>query len=98
MKINLEFNDRTSLLISEVIRNAEHLHGENVKVRVSPDSSAPIDIIYFGIQQMITSEQLSLLYDSDNYNKDISVLRATTLSKLGSILDQVIIDNETRVT
>lgn len=98
MKITLDYNDATSLLASEVVQNAKHIFGDNVRVHVSPDSSAPNDIIYFGIQQLITSEHLSILFDSDMYQTDLRNLRASALATITNILDQVIIDNETKVT
>jgi hypothetical protein len=50
------------------------------------------------LQQLITHEQLSLLYDKDTvYQKDIKKLRESVLYKVTEIIDQVIIDNESKV-
>jgi len=56
------------------------------------------DHIYFGLQQLITHEQLSLLFDRDNtYQQEIKKLREHVLYKITEIIDQVIVDNESKV-
>lgn len=98
MKVNLTYNDETSLTVEEVVKNAQHHFGKTVKVETYADSLAPHDVLYFAIQQIITYRQLALLYDSKySYQKDIKVLRAEVLSKLEDILDSVIIDNESKI-
>jgi hypothetical protein len=63
-----------------------------------PESTMAYDHIYFGLQQLITHEQLSLLYDKDTaYQQDIKKLRESVLYKITEIIDQVIIDNESKV-
>ena len=97
MQVTIQYTDSSSLLLAEIVRNAKHSFGENTQVTVGPDSNKASDIIYFGVQQLITSDHLSLIYDSENYNKDLPKFRAQIITKLGEILDQVLIDNETRV-
>jgi hypothetical protein len=56
------------------------------------------DHIYFGLQQLVTHEQLSLLYDKgSNYQQGIKRLRDQIIYKVTEIVDQVIIDNESKV-
>lgn len=99
MKVNISYYDDSSFTSEEVVRLAQHNYGKTVKVEVLPDSFAPHDIIYFALQQIITSRQLQLLYDNkDTYQSDIKLLRAETLGKLAELLDSVIIDNESRVS
>ena len=98
MQVTIKYNDASALLLAEVVRNAKHAFGENTQVRIAPDSGNPEDVIYFGIQQLITSDHLSLLYDSIAYNKELPKFRASIITKLGEILDQVLIDNETKVS
>jgi hypothetical protein len=63
-----------------------------------PESTIAYDLIYFGLQQLLTHEQLSLFYDSgDSYQQDIKKLRSDVLYKIEEIIDQVIIDNESKV-
>ena len=63
-----------------------------------PDSTKAHDFIYFGLSQIITHQQLSMLYDDKYaYTKNIQKLRNTTLAKLEEILSQVIIDNESKL-
>lgn len=99
MKVNISYYDDSSLTSEEVVRLAQHNYGKTVKVETLPDSYAAHDIIYFALQQIVTSRQLQLLYDNkDTYQSDIKLLRAETLGKLAELLDSVIIDNESRVS
>jgi hypothetical protein len=98
MKVQLQYYDDTSFTVEEVVKQAQHSYGKNVRVEVSADSPAPHDQIAFALQQIITYRQLALLYDSkETYQSDIKLLRAETLVKLQEILDMVIIENESRL-
>lgn len=98
MQVTITYIDNKSFTKEEVVRNALHLHGKTADVKVMPESSNAHDLIYFGIQQMLTHEQLSLIYDSNGtYQKDLQKLRAEVLYKLQEIVDTVIVDNETKV-
>ena len=99
MKITLTYYDNEAFTIEEVVKQAEHNYGKATKVEVMPESTKPHDLIYFGLQQIITHQQLSMLYDDKfGYQKSLQELRNETLYKMGEILDQVIIDNESKVT
>lgn len=98
MKVNIEYYDNDSLTVEEVVKQATHNYGKNVKVEVMPESTIAYDLIYFGLQQLLTHEQLSLLYSSgDSYQQDLQKLRSDVLYKVQEILDQVIVDNESRM-
>lgn len=98
MKVSIDYFTDTPLVPEEVIKQVKSIHGPSATVKVGPNSSLPHDLILYAIQQMITTEQLRLLYDeSEFYNNRIKVLRAATLSKLAELLDDVIIENEQRV-
>jgi hypothetical protein len=98
MQVTITYIDNKSFTKEEVVRNALHIHGKTADVKIMPESSNAHDLIYFGIQQMITHEQLSLIYDSNGtYQKDLQKLRAEVLYKLQEIVDTVIVDNETKV-
>ena len=98
MQITLTYNDTDSLTVEEVVRQAEHNYGKHVTVSIMPDSLKPHDLIYFGLQQIITHRQLSMLYDDKlGYQASVQKLRNETLFKIQEILDQVIIDNEAKV-
>jgi hypothetical protein len=63
-----------------------------------PESTMAYDHIYFGLQQLVTHEQLSLLFDKgSSYQQDIKRLRDQIIYKVTEIVDQVIIDNESKV-
>lgn len=99
MKVQLTFYDNESLSVEEVVRQATTNYGKNVKVEVSPESSMAYDHIYFGLQQLITHEQLSAFFSKDgDYSMQVQKLRHAVLGKVEEIVDQVIIDNESRVT
>ena len=99
MKITLKYFDEESFTAEEVIKQAVHNYGKAVEVHIMPDSTKPHDLIYFAIQQIITHQQLSMLYDDKlGYQSSIQNLRNETLYKITEIIDQVIIDNESKVT
>jgi hypothetical protein len=98
MHITITYNDTESFTKEEVVRQAVHNYGKSASVDVMPDSTNAHDFIYFGIQQIITHEQLSLLFENNStYNINIKKLREETLYKITEILDSVIIDNENKV-
>lgn len=98
MQVTITYTDNQSFTKEEIVRNAVHNYGKTVDVKVMPESSNAHDLIYFGIQQMITHEQLSLIYDSNGtYQKDLQKLRSEVLYKLQEIVDTVIVDNEAKV-
>lgn len=98
MNVTIKYNDATSFTKEEVVKLAQSLYGNNIQVEVSSDSSAPHDLIYFALQQIVTYSQLSILYDDKElYQSKLRELRQTTLAKLTEILDTVIIDNESKV-
>ncbi len=99
MKITLKYFDEESFTAEEVLKQAVHNYGKAVEVHIMPDSTKPHDLIYFAIQQIITHQQLSMLYDDKlGYQSSIQNLRNETLYKITEIIDQVIIDNESKVT
>ena len=84
--------------MEEVVKQAVHNYGKTAQIEIMPESTMAYDHIYFGLQQLITHEQLSLLYDKDTaYQQDIRKLRESVLYKITEIIDQVIIDNESKV-
>ena len=98
MKVTLTYHDNESLTVEEVVRQAAHNYGKACKVEVMPESTIAYYLIYFGLQQLLTHEQLSLFYDSGgSYQQDIKKLRSDVIYKIEEIIDQVIIDNESKV-
>lgn len=98
MEVTIKYSDDHSLTVEEIVRQASHNYGKNVEVLVTPDSFKPHDLIYFGLQQIITHSQLSFFYDDKHtYSANVQRLRNETLYKVQEILDQVIIDNESRI-
>jgi hypothetical protein len=98
MKVTITYHDSESFTVEEVVKQAIHNYGKQAQIEVMPDSTIAYDHIYFGLQQLVTHEQLSLLYDkSGNYHVDLEKLRAEVLYKVTEIIDQVIVDNESKV-
>ena len=98
MKVTITYHDNDSFTIEEVVKQAVHNDGKTAQIEIMPESTMAYDHIYFGLQQLITHEQLSLLYDKDTaYQQDIKKLRESVLYKITEIIDQVIIDNESKV-
>ncbi len=98
MKVTITYVDNQSFTKEEVVRQAVHSYGKGAVVEVMPESNNAHDLISFGIQQIITHQQLGLLYDSGpTYQKDLQKLRAEVLYKLEELLDSVIVENESKV-
>lgn len=98
MKVILKYNS-DALNLDEVMHQVKHFTGTDfLSVQLIPDGNDPEDFIYFGIQQLITTEQLSLIYDTGPlYTSKLAALRANVLSKLENITNEVIQDNENKV-
>jgi hypothetical protein len=99
MKVKITYHDTDALTVEEVVAQATHNYGKMAQVEVMPESTMAYDHIYFGLQQLVTHEQLSLLFDnSASYQQDIKRLREQVLYKVTEILDQLLVDNEDRVS
>jgi hypothetical protein len=98
MKVTITYHDSESFTVEEVVKQAVHNYGRLAQVEVMPESTMAYDHIYFGLQQLITHEQLSLLFDrGSTYQQDIKRLRDQIIYKVTEIVDQVFIDNESKV-
>jgi hypothetical protein len=98
MKVTITYHDNESFTMEEVVKQAVHNYGKAAQVEITPESTMAYDHIYFGLQQLITHEQLSLLYDSGaTYQQDLKKLREHIMYKVTEIVDQVLIDNESKV-
>jgi len=98
MKVTITYHDNDSFTVEEVVKQAVQNYGKAAQVDIMPESTLAYDHIYFGLQQLITHEQLSLLFDrGSNYQGEINKLRQDVLYKVTEIIDQVIIDNEAKV-
>jgi len=98
MKVTITYHDNESFTVEEVVKQAVHNYGKAVDVEIMPESTMAYDHIYFGLQQLITHEQLSILFEQGGtYQQDIKKLREEILYKVTEIIDQVIIDNESKV-
>ena len=100
MKVKITYNDNQSLTVDEIIKNNKNVFGENAEVSVHPNNDAAEAQIYHGIQRLITEEQITLFFDKGKhlYQEEIPKLRQKILKELEEVLNQVIIDNEERVS
>jgi hypothetical protein len=98
MKVTITYHDTESFTVEEVVKQAVHNYGRQAQVEIMPESTMAYDHIYFGLQQLVTHEQLSLLFDKgSSYQQDIKKLRENIVYKVTEIIDQVIVDNESKV-
>ena len=98
MKVTITYHDNTALTVEEVVQQAVSNYGKAAQIEVMPESTIAYDHIYFGLQQLLTHEQLSMLYDrGSNYQQELKRLRSEVLFKVSEIIDQVIVDNEMKV-
>ena len=90
MKVTITYHDGDSFTVEEVVKQAVHNYGKSASINIMPDSTKPHDLIYFGLQQIITHEQLSMLYDDKfGYQSSIQKLRNEVLYKVQEIIDQI---------
>lgn len=96
--VTIKYHDDVSLTIEEIVKQATVNYGNMATVEVTASSQLPHDQIYWAIQQIVTHEQISKIFDkSCNYNAEISKIKSKLLSDITEILDQVILDNEAKV-
>jgi hypothetical protein len=90
-----KFHDVDSFTSAEAIRRAKDVLGEFTDIKAYPSTNDPWDGVYFSLQQIITDEQLNILFDSGAlYPSKLKELRASILGRLEKELDEVIQDNE----
>jgi hypothetical protein len=95
MKLIAKFHDVDSFTSAEAIRRAKDVLGEFTDIKAYPSTNDPWDGVYFSLQQIITDEQLNILFDSGAlYPSKLKELRSHILSRLEQELDEVIQDNE----
>lgn len=98
MKATITYHDNESLTVEEVVATAIKNYGNAVQVEITPESNLAYDYIYFGLQQLITHSQISLIFEKNvNYQIELKKLREDVIYKVTEIIDQVIIDNEVKV-
>ncbi len=99
MKVTLEYHDTESLTVEEIVRQAQQNYGKAVKVEIMPDSMLAYDLISHGAHMLLAYEQVSILHDDKQfYQLELQKLRARVITKVSEIIDQVIIDIESKVT
>lgn len=99
MRITVEYFDAEALTVEEVVKNAKRAHGPSAIVKVVPESMLPHDLIQFAFWQMTGAEQTSLFFSEGAlYPKKLKELRATILYKVEELLDDVLIENEKKLT
>lgn len=98
MQLIIQCNSN-ALTVEEAVNNAKGYLGKDLRsVKVIPDGNCYTDFLYFGIQQRITAEQLSLLFDAGPlYNDKLQELRKTVLDELEDLVNTVIQDVERKV-
>ena len=99
MNVKITYCDTEALTVEQVVREAQDNYGKLATVDIRPESNMAYDYIYFGLQQLLTYRQVSLMHEkAGNYQHSIKDLRKEVLSKLAEITDQVIVDNESKLS
>ena len=76
MKIIVEYEDMDSLVPDEVVSQNLDYFGPGTTVKVTPTYDTANAYIYFGIQGLITQEQVELYHDAGAmYKSKLAVLR-----------------------
>lgn len=98
-KIIIEYHNSDALTVEELIKNAKRTHGTAASVKVLPDSMLPHDLIQFALWQITAAEQTAIFFNEGAlYPKKLKELRANTLYKLEELLDDVLLENEGKIT
>lgn len=99
MQVIITYFDTTSLTKEEIVKQAKENYGHTATVEIRPVSNEPWDVLNFALQNLVTYDQISLLFDSGHeYQTKIKELKQSLLDKIGKELETVILDNEDKVT
>lgn len=99
MKVIVEYHDNEALTVEEIVKNAKRTHSSTAIVKVMPESMLPHDLIMHALWQMSAVEQTALFFNEGVlYPKKLKELRATILYKVEELLDDVLIENEKKLT
>ena len=100
MIIRITTKDEEAFTADEIKAVTRQVYGNPVLVEVLPDGDTPKDHIYFGVQQLITSAHLDLVFEHNNdnvYKEKLTELKRGVLANLEKIINQVIVDNEAKL-
>lgn len=100
MQVTLKFEDRQSLTAKEITQNLKHLYGVSTDIEVTPTGTSPESYIYFGLQELLTEEQVHSFFEDGHhlYQSRLTETRRNILNKVENILNTLIVDNETKLT
>lgn len=98
-KIIIEYFDTEALTVEEIVKNAKRVHGSTSTIKVLPDSMLPHDLIQFALWQMTAAEQTGIFFNEGAlYPQKLKELRASIIYKLEELLDDVLLENEEKIT
>lgn len=98
-KIRVTYHDNDALTVEEIVKNNKNIHGKTCEIEVFPESMLPHDLISFALWQMTAATQTAYFFnEKELYPKHIKEMRADIMYKLEEILDDVILENEERLT
>ena len=98
IKVTVDYIDDSGTPESELRGNLAKLFGDTTHINISPTSTNPETCISFGISKLITEFQMREYFDEPEpvYQRRILDKRKEVLELLTSILDTIIIDNESK--
>lgn len=98
-RVTITYIDTEALTVEEIVKRATDNYGNFAKIDIAPESNMAYDHIYFGLQQLITYKQLEAFFDkSQDYHTELNKLREKIIEDVTEIVDQVIVDNESKVS
>ena len=96
--VTIQYQDDSSLTVEEIVRQAISNYGDKTVVEITASSQLPHDQIYWAIQQIVTKEQISAMFDrTGSYQVSLHIIKQKALKDIVEILDQDIQDNEAKV-
>ena len=100
MKVTLTFEDTESFTAKEIELNLKHLYGNTASVSIKPTGNSPESHIYFGLQELLTGNQVDSFFEDGQhlYQTRLASTRREILDKVEQILNQLIVDNENKLT
>jgi hypothetical protein len=98
MKVKIEYIDSNALEAEEIVANVKARFGDTSVVSVMPDSTDPFSLMYFAIQDLVTSKQIeAYFHEHQLYEFKCRELIDHVLNVATEAVMKVLRDNERRL-
>lgn len=99
MKVTITYFDNYSLTKEEIIRQAQHNYGDAVEIKVEPISDDYMDMLHYSLSGLVTYDQIGHYFNSGSlYKTKLLELKQRLLDTVSKELDNIVLDNEERIT